>query len=92
MADMTVTVPDAFLPRLVDPVNYRATNIEDMPVVQKILTAWGEPTVAGLTTIQKGELCCLLHLWQLVQQKERSTAGNAATAVADQAVLDDFNP
>lgn len=92
MADFTITIPDAFVPRLIDPVNYRATNIEPMPVVQKILAAWGEPTVAGLTATQKGELCALLHLWQLVQQAERSAAGDAAYAAADQAVLDDFNP
>lgn len=92
MADLTVTVPDVFVPRLLDPVAYRAANIEGLPVVQKILTAWGEPDVASLTALQKAELCCLLHLWQLVQQKERSDAGNAASAAADQQVLDDFNP
>ena len=92
MAEMTITVPDAFLPRLLGPVATRAAGIEDLPVVQKILTAWGKPTVASLTAVEKGELCALAHLWQLVQQTEVNDAGNVAMATARQTVVDDFNP
>ena len=92
MADFTITVPDTFVPRLVGPVGVRASGIEDWPVVQKILSAWGKPTVASLTNTEKGELCALAHLWQLVQQVEVNSAGNAAMETARQTVVDDFNP
>jgi hypothetical protein len=96
MADLTVTVPDAFVSRLVDPVAARAAAIEGWPVTQKILTAWGETDVVSLTAIQKAELIALVHLWQLVQLWGRENVGeiaaDAAVAAHDQDVLDDFNP
>ena len=92
MADFTITVPDPFVPRAVDPVGARALHIENLPVTQKILAAWGETSVSDLTAKEKGELVLLVHLWTLIREWERNDAMNTAGAEADQSALDDFNP
>ncbi len=96
MADLTVTVPDAFVPRLIDPVAARASAIESWGITQKILAHWSEPDVASLTAIEKAELVALVHLWQLAKLWGRENIGedaaDEAVAEHDLAVLDDFNP
>lgn len=94
MADFTITVPDAFLAGhdVVPAVTARAEHIENLAVTQKILTAWGEPDVASLTTVEKGELVLLVHIWTLTKRWERWAAEIAAGNAADQDALDDFSP
>ena len=92
MADFTVHIPDAFVPRLVGPVDNFILAWESHPIMAKILAYLGVPEVASLTAKQRGEVFCQCHLWKSVADVEVSEAATTAMDDARQAVEDDFEP
>ena len=92
MAVFSVQFPDSFVARLLGPVSNHCTTMESHPIVQKVLAAWGEPDVAGLSAAKKAELSCILHLWTLANDAEVHAGMMAGISAAEDDAVDDFVP
>lgn len=92
MAEFIVSMPDVWANRIKDAVNERALGIEQHFVVQKILAAWGKPTVADCTLKERAELICLFTLWNINAIYESENAKNEAYQQALQGNIDEFTP
>lgn len=93
MADFTVHIPDAFVPRVVGPVETRIQSIRTSAlIVDKILPWLGVATVDDLTQLQKAEVICQHFLWSLTANKEGGDAREIAWHDAVDQAVDDFNP
>ena len=93
MADFTVHIPDAFVPRVVDPVEDRLQSIRTSAVVvDKILPWLGVATVDDLTPTQKPEVVCQHFLWSLTANVEAGDARDIAWQDAVDQAVDDFSP
>lgn len=87
----TITVPDVWAQRMLEPINERAFGIEGHNVIQKILIAWGKDDVESLSAKERAELTCLFFLWNLTALYESELASNTARQAALQSAIDDFN-
>lgn len=90
MADFTVHIPDAFVPRLVDVVDTWVHHIDGLQVAQKYLNWVGKTNVDELTNKQKAELACIVFLWKLAANKEADDGATAGRDAARQQAEDDF--
>jgi hypothetical protein len=91
MADFTVHIPDAFIPRAISPVQQRFDLIASEPVGIKLLAYHGV-TAGTATNTQKAEIVCQYHIWVLVMNSETDIAQAAAWQAAYDAAVNDFNP
>jgi hypothetical protein len=91
MAEIRITVPDAWAAGLTDAINDTAERIQRNAVAEKAMAAWGK-TFDQLTQAEKVRLVIIFGLWQIKSRYDVDAAAAAAQEAAAQAAVDEFTP
>ena len=91
MAQITVTIPDAWALEIAPYVSEYAEGVSGHNICKKVLTAWGK-TFEELNASERAELVCVFSLWLVYQRAFVESEANEARQTAAQSAIDGFTP
>ena len=91
MAQITITVPDAWAAAVSDDLVAKATEVQTNIAIQKVLAAWGK-TFEQTTKAEKIELFLIFCIWLERSSRLVGSASSDASESAAQDAIDEFSP